>query len=112
MLGKGKVIAVVDWGIATNLQALSNNRLNVVNLCGLFNTYFNAQAIEWIEREFVKKGAVFIVHSSGREAFPNARTNFLDAIQTNKWPLTHSLTIKTSDGNDFFDIYTSTSIGN
>lgn len=98
-------VVAVDWGIATNVQALSNNRLKVMELWPMFNEKLSKDELSWIRTEFVDQGAAFVLHVNGREAFPSTRTNFLDAIQDEGWPVRRALTIKTTDGEPFIEVY-------
>jgi hypothetical protein len=100
-----ELVVAVDWGIATNVQALSNNRLKVMDLWPLFNENLNEGQVNWIRTEFVEKGAAFVLHVAGREAFPATRLHFLETIRANGWPLRQVLTIKTADAQPYIEVY-------
>lgn len=103
---KGITHAVaVDWGIATNVQALSNNRLRVMDLWPIFNDGLNMDQLSWVRTEFVDKGAAFVLHVEGREAFPSTRINFMNAIKEDGWAMRQIMTIKTADGRPFIEVY-------
>jgi hypothetical protein len=98
-------VVTVDWGIGTNVQALSNNRLKVLDLWPLFNEGLNDNQANWIRKEFVDKGAAFVLHAQGREAFPQTRQHFLKAVQAYKYPLHQLFTIRTTDGRPYIEVY-------
>jgi hypothetical protein len=100
-----KVVVAVDWGLATNVQALSDNRLKVIDLWSLFNDQLTNDQLSWIRTEFIDKGAVFVLHAKDRETFPNTRLRFLEALKNNDWPLRHTLTIHTADGQPYVEVY-------
>ena len=102
-------VVAVDWGIATNIQALSNNRLKVMDFWSVFKDELNKDQLSWIRKDFVDKGAAFVLRVKGREVIPNARIHFLDAIRDEGWPLHKTLTINTADGQPFLEVYWLTS---
>lgn len=100
-----KTVVTVDWGIGTNVQALSNNRLKVIDLWPMFNEELNERSLNWIRTEFIDQGAAFVVHVKGREAFPATRARFLEAMSAKNWPLNHVSTIQTADGEPYLEVY-------
>jgi hypothetical protein len=46
------------------------------------------------------------LHAKDRETFPNTRLRFLEALKNNDWPLRHTLTIHTADGQPYIEVYT------
>ena len=61
--------------------------------------------LSWIRTEFIDKGAAFVLHAKDRETFPNTRLRFLEALKNNDWPLRHTLTIHTADGQPYIEVY-------
>lgn len=100
-----KVVVAVDWGLATNVQALSENRLKVMDFWSLFNEKLSDDHLNLIRTEYVDKGAAFVLHAKDRETFPATRLRFLDALKNNGWPLRHTLTIHTADGQPSIEVY-------
>jgi hypothetical protein len=98
-------VVAVDWGIATNVQALSNNRLRVMDFWSLFNAGLNQDQLSWIRTDFVNKGAAFVVYVEGRETFPLARIHFLDAIREGDWPVRQIMSINSADGQPYIEVY-------
>ena len=100
-----KVVVAVDWGLATNVQALSQNRLKVTDFWPLFNEKLSNDQLRRIRTDYIDKGAAFVLHVKDRETFPNTRLRFLDALKNNDWPLRHTLTIHTADGQPYIEVY-------
>jgi len=100
-----KLMLAVDWGLATNVQALSNNQIKVIDLWPMFNDGLNEGQSKWISSEFIKSGTVFVLHADERETFPAARLNFLDGARSNGWELRRVAEIKTMDGKPYIEIY-------
>jgi hypothetical protein len=98
-------IVSVDWGTATIVQGLLQNKLKVFDFWPWFKDGFGGKDLDWFEREFVNKGGVFIVSSPGREAFPDTRRNFLALIKERKWNVVHRDVVNDSQGNSLFEIY-------
>lgn len=102
--GTARVVAV-DWGMATNLQALSGNRLQVMDFWSFFIADLNEEQLTWMRRTFVDQGAAFVLHVAGRETLPGTRRRFLDAMTLHGWPLRRVLTINTADGQPYIEVY-------
>jgi len=102
-----ELVVAVDWGMATNIQAISDNRLRVIDLWPNFNSASTANDLAWIGPEFVDRGAAFVVHTQGRETFHATRASFLQAIETHGWPLHQVLTIETADGSPYIEVFMS-----
>lgn len=103
--GAVEAVVSIDWGIATNVQALSNNELAVHDMWPFFNDLKNESELNWFAKTYVKKGSVFVLHTPARSVFPNARNNFLGAIAQESWPINHVFSISSSDGTYFFEVY-------
>jgi hypothetical protein len=104
-MGGDKEIITVDWGIATNIQALSDNRLRVLDLWGDFNNDMTVEAQAWVTHELVKDDSIIVLHSKGREAFPKTRENFLIFVHRNELQKRHLFNVRTSDGREFYEVY-------
>jgi hypothetical protein len=100
----GAVVAV-DWGIATNVQAISNNELAVYDMWSFFNDPKNKTELNWFAKTHIKKGSIFVLHTPERAVFPNARNNFLGAIAQENWPINHVFSVSSTDGTAFFEVY-------
>lgn len=100
-----KSIVAVDWGFATNVQALSNNQIKVIDLWPMFNDGLDQSQSKWIRSEFLEKGAVFILHAEGKEVFPAARRHFMDAANKDGWDLQRIVTIHSINGLPFIELF-------
>lgn len=97
-------IVAVDWGIATNVQSLSDNRIRVSDLWPMFNGGLDESQSRWIRSEFMEKGAVFVLHTEGREAFPAARRHFMEVARNSGWNLQQIAVIKSIDDKPYIEI--------
>ncbi len=98
-------VVFVDWGIATNVQALSNNDLKVHEMWSFFNDSKTEEELDWFSRTHLKNGSIFVLHTSDLSVFQNARKNFLNSVDREKWPLALAFTVPTADGASYFEIY-------
>jgi hypothetical protein len=104
-LAKVGAVVAVDWGVATNVQAISNNELAVYDMWSFFNDPKNKTELNWFAKTHIKKGSIFVLHTPERSVFPNARNNFLGAIAQENWPINHVFSVYSTDGTDFFEVY-------
>jgi len=100
-----KSIVAVDWGLATNVQALSNNQVKVIDLWPMFNDGLSQAQAAWIHSEFIEKGSLFVLHAEGKEAFPAARRNFIEAANHSGWSTQQSLIINSMSGIPYIEIF-------
>ena len=98
-----KLMVAVDWGFASNVQALSNNQIEVLNF-GLFNNALNEAQTAWLNSNFIEKGAAFVLHVEGKENFPKARRHFLEA-NNRFWNIQKILTLNSKNGDPYIEIY-------
>lgn len=100
-----KSMVAVDWGLATNVQALANNQIKVVDLHAMFDEGLDAAQSKWIRSEFINSGTVFLLHSEGMETFPAARSHFFDELLSNAWELQKIDEIRTKDGKPYVEVW-------
>jgi hypothetical protein len=100
-----KSIVAIDWGLATNVQALSNNQIKVIDLWPMFNDALNQAQVAWIQSEFIDKEAVFVLTVEGKEVFPAARRNFVATAHDNDWTLQRSLVINSRSGRPYIEVF-------
>lgn len=99
-----KSIVAVDWGLATNVQALSNNQVKVFDLWPMFNDGLSQAQAAWIDSEFINKGSLFVLHAEGKETFPSARRNFIETARNSGWIIQRSLIINQKSGSPYIEI--------
>ena len=97
-------MVAVDWGFATNVQALSNNQIKVLDIWPWFNNTLNEAQAAWLNSDFIEKGAVFVLHVEGKENFPKTRRHFLEA-NNRVWNIQKILTLNSKNGDPYIEIY-------
>jgi len=99
-----KLMVAVDWGFVTNVQALSNNQIKVLDVWPWFSDGLNEAQAAWLNSDFIEKGAVFVLHVEGKENFPKTRRHFLEA-NNRFWNIQKILTLNSKNGNPYIEIY-------
>jgi hypothetical protein len=100
-----KLMVAVDWGLATNVQALSNNQIKVVDYWAPFKVGLNEAQATLINSNFIEKRAVFVLYVEGKENFPATRRHFLEEAYNRGWKIQKILTLNSKNGNPYIEIY-------
>lgn len=98
-------VITTDWGIATNLQAATSNRVHVNDFWPWFNDGMSPTQMTWFIETYFRRGSLVIKHVDGRESFVNTSRNFNHFISDTR--IIHQLVsvIATQDNSPYIEIY-------
>ena len=90
----------VDWGTHNQLLVLAskNGRINSRELLWLLNEEMSPEKKASFNREYMKPGAYYILHSNSTTNFMTARTNFLTIVQEYNHTLELAESINSTQG--------------
>ena len=98
-------VVCVDWGTATIIQGLTQDKLKIIDYWPIFNDKFTSNKERWLSSSLLDGNTLFIVSAEKVESFPDTRIHFLDFIRKNSEKIKLYKLIFDSSGRPLYEIY-------
>jgi len=101
----GRAVICVDWGLGTIIYGLSNGEVEVSDDWPTFKNGLTTADAEMYEQRLLSQNPLFVVPAEGKEAFPETRKHFFEAVTSRNWKLERFAEIKGQVGDVLVEVY-------